>query len=54
MEPSERRWAASDSDYRLIWLHLERQRDVSVGFVRLDDDRIVRVGEDAEGEDVDE
>ena len=49
-EPRRRRWFPSDADYRLIWLHLERQRGVHVDFVRLDDGTVVRVGFDAEGE----
>jgi hypothetical protein len=49
------KWAADDADYRLIWLHLERQRGLDPQrFLRLDDGRIVRVGHDAEGEADDE
>ncbi len=47
----ERRWFPRDVDYRLIWLHLIRQNGIDVTrFVRLDDGRIVRVGQEAEGE----
>ena len=50
-QPNEQRWGATDADYRLIWLHLERQRELdALVFVRLDDGRVVRVGSDAEGE----
>jgi len=46
-----RRWFPSDADYRRIWEHLRRQRGLDPRrFVRLDDDRIVPVGGDAEGE----
>jgi len=55
MPNDDRRWGATDADYRLIWLHLERQRGLdSQRFLRLDDGRIVRVGSDAEGEGDDE
>lgn len=54
MPERERRWDARPGDGDLIWLHLLRQRDLDVTvFVRLDDDRVVRVGHDAEGEDGD-
>lgn len=44
-------WGATEADYKLIWLHLERQRGLDPQrFLRLDDGRIVRVGQDAEGE----
>ena len=46
-----RRWYPDDADYRRIWDHLLRQRDLDLlKFVRLDDGRVVRVGSDAEGE----
>lgn len=47
---SERRWDPEPGDERLIRRHLERQRGLVEGVVRLDDGRIVRVGSDAEGE----
>jgi hypothetical protein len=51
---SERHWDPEPGDERLIRQHLERQRGLSDEVVRLDDGRIVRVGEDAEGEADDE
>lgn len=53
----ERRWFPNRADGELIRRHLERQAGVPADRVRLDDGRIVRVGELAEGEgdpDVDE
>jgi hypothetical protein len=48
---SNRRWFPRDVDYRRIWEHLARQRELDPErFVRLDDGRVVRVGLDAEGE----
>jgi hypothetical protein len=51
-EPIRRRvWDPQPGDEELIRQHLERQRDLDITlFVRLDDDRVVRVGLDAEGE----
>jgi hypothetical protein len=52
MTEPEHRWAARGEDFRRIWEHLQRQRDIDTAlFVRLDDDRIVIVGYDAKGED---
>jgi hypothetical protein len=54
---TERRWFPNRADQQRIREHLERQRGVPVDRVRLDDGRVVRVGEEAEGEgdaDVDE
>ncbi len=49
---SERHWWPTDRDYRAIWDHLARQRELDpLREVRLDDGRVVRVGQDAEGED---
>ena len=47
---SERRWDPEPGDYSRIREHLERQQGLDEDVVRLDDGRIVRVGEDAEGE----
>ena len=52
MEPDQPRryWGASPRDPR-IRAHLDQQRDLDpLVAVRLDDGRIARVGEDAEGE----
>lgn len=46
----ERHWDPQPGDADRIREHLDRQRDVDIGFVRLDDGRIVREGSDAEGE----
>lgn len=48
---TERKWYPSDADYRRIWDHLVRQRGLPEDRVKLEDGRIVRVGQDAEGED---
>ena len=45
-----RRWYPDDADYRLIWEHLQRQRDLDPRHVRLDDGTVARVGADAAGE----
>jgi hypothetical protein len=45
-----RHWFPKPGDEQRIREHIERQRDVPVHLVRLDDGRLVRVGEDAEGE----
>jgi hypothetical protein len=47
---ARRRWDPEPGDGDLIWAHLLRQRGLPREFVRLDDDRVVRVGYDAEGE----
>jgi hypothetical protein len=48
----ENRWDPRPGDGERIRQHLERQRDLDIlVVVRLDDGRIARVGEDAEGED---
>lgn len=46
----EHRWDAEPGDEKLIQEHLDRQRDVPEGRVKLDDGRIVDVGSDAVGE----
>jgi hypothetical protein len=47
----KRRWYPDDRDYRRIWEHLARQRDLDPKRqVRLDDGRVVGVGSDAAGE----
>ena len=53
MAADRRRWEPTDADYRRIWEHLQRQRDLPDDrrFVRLDDDTVVPVGHLAEGED---
>jgi hypothetical protein len=51
---TERRWGPEPGDDRKIREHLDRQRDLTPDQVRLDDGRVVRVGEDAEGEGDDE
>ena len=43
-------WDPQPGDERRIRRHLDRQLDIAPGFVRLDDNRIVPVGQDAEGE----
>lgn len=43
-------WDPQPGDVERIEEHLARQHGVREGFVRLDDDREVRVGSDAEGE----
>lgn len=51
MPGQERRWDPKPGDGDKIWEHLLRQRDLDPRkVVRLDDGRIARVGEDAEGE----
>jgi hypothetical protein len=50
MADEDHRWEPEDADYRKIWEHLQRQRNIGREFVKLDDGRIVRVGADAEGE----
>jgi hypothetical protein len=48
---AERHWDPQPGDGDRIWQHLLRQRDLDVlVVVRLDNGRIARVGEDAEGE----
>lgn len=48
---SERRhWDPQPGDGERIREHLERQRDLDPRFVRLDDGRVVPVGEDAQDE----
>ena len=48
---TERHWDPQPGDAERIREHLERQRDLDpLCFVRLDDDQVVRVGQDAEGE----
>lgn len=57
MTNRERHWDPQEGDDELIRAHLDRQRDLDeLLFVRLDDDSIVAVGIDADGEgdDVDE
>lgn len=50
-----RHWWPQPGDERKIREHLERQRDLDqTRFVRLDDGRVARVGEAAEGEGDDE
>ena len=45
-------WEPQPGDAERIKEHIERQRDLDqLRFVRLDDDSVVRVGIDAEGED---
>jgi hypothetical protein len=51
MPDRRHRWYPTDRDYRALWEHLERQRDVDPRHhVRLDDDTLVRVGHLAVGE----
>jgi hypothetical protein len=51
-EPERRHWFPQPGDYTRIREHLARQRDLDqTRFVRLDTGLIVRVGEDAFGED---
>jgi hypothetical protein len=46
-----RHWDPQPGDGERIQRHLDRQRDLDpLRSVRLDDGRIVRVGQDAEGE----
>ena len=45
-----RHWDPQPGDDRRIAEHLERQRGLDSDRVRLDDGRVVRVGQDAEGE----
>lgn len=45
------RWGPRRYDRALINLHLDRQRDVPEGFVKLDTGDVVPVGADADGED---
>lgn len=50
MTQRRRHWDPQPGDRQKIERHLERQRDVPDGFVKLDTGEIVRVGQDAEGE----
>jgi hypothetical protein len=45
-----RHWGPQPGDERRIREHLDRQRDLSPDRVRLEDGRVVPVGQDAEGE----
>lgn len=47
---TRRHWWPRPGDAELIRRHLERQLGVDPRFVRLDDNRIARVGELSEGE----
>lgn len=51
MASYEPHWDPQPGDDERIRAHLNRQRDVPPDRVRLDDGRLARVGEDAEGED---
>lgn len=46
----ERQWGPRPGDSARIRQHLRRQRGLPADLVRLDDGRVVRVGQDAEGE----
>ena len=49
-EADRRQWYPGRNGAELIRRHLERQEGVPAEFVQLDTGRVVRVGEDAEGE----
>ena len=49
-EDSRFHWEPQPGDRERIQEHLERQRGVRVGYVRLDTGQVVRDGADAEGE----
>ena len=51
---TRRSWRPRPGDDRRIREHLDRQEGLDPEYVRLDDGRIARVGEDAEGEDRDD